>query len=300
MRRLLYKKAALFFCRPSHVIFVNMLPDFRQSLPYDSTLAALKTAMIAGGILSFVLIFFQPFGTYEFSAIGKYWKLAGYGLVLALVFLVVHVLFWPWRRGWNLGRELLFQSVFVLSGGVFCKLYHVALGFGPWNLQELLYFLFFALIIAFIPVFFLVRSKLQKADFAWRLSEAQLKAGVTALATEQESQLISLQGRGQGEKWQGRQNDLHYLKAEGNYVAVFYAREGRSDKMLLRGALSEVAAQLSDEDFMQIHRSFVVNLRQASSLSVQSSGYVLKLRGGEILPVSRNQVKGLRARLEQK
>lgn len=61
-------------------------------------------------------------------------------------------------------------------------------------------------------------------------------------------------------------NDILYIMANGNYVDLVCLRE----TIMVRMLLSEVLAELDSRQFMQVHRSYVVNLKYVKSLQSET------------------------------
>jgi len=55
-------------------------------------------------------------------------------------------------------------------------------------------------------------------------------------------------------------NQLIYIKADGNYVEVFFSKDGKLHKELVRHPISKVFEEIKNLDAIkQCHRSFIVN-----------------------------------------
>lgn len=93
-----------------------------------------------------------------------------------------------------------------------------------------------------------------------------------------------------------RVSEIRFLRAARDYTEVHLA-SGRCQTV--KQTLASWEARLP-EAFARIHRSLVVNLRFAISLSVRDGKWELGLEGGdELLPVSRRLVRQLKARLPE-
>ena len=80
-------------------------------------------------------------------------------------------------------------------------------------------------------------------------------------------------------------DEVDYVEAQADYVAFHHA--GRNHLKAQR--ISELEAQLDPRQFVRVHRSFIVNLRQLQVLErTESNGYALRLRSGKRIPVSRS------------
>jgi DNA-binding LytR/AlgR family response regulator len=92
-------------------------------------------------------------------------------------------------------------------------------------------------------------------------------------------------------------NDLLYIEAQKNNVAVCYVKDGKLVREEIQSTLSGVLEDLEEyRNIFQCHRSFVVNLNNISSAKGNSNGYTLELGGGlATVPVSRSFVPKLKS-----
>jgi two-component system LytT family response regulator len=86
--------------------------------------------------------------------------------------------------------------------------------------------------------------------------------------------------------------DVAVIRAEGNYVLL----EKRLGSYLLRESLSIVAEKLKPHGFIRIHRSVLVNTSFVEEIQPWPTGeYVLRIKGGQELTVSRMYKNNLRS-----
>jgi membrane protein implicated in regulation of membrane protease activity len=92
-------------------------------------------------------------------------------------------------------------------------------------------------------------------------------------------------------------NDLLFIEAQKNNVAVSYMNDGHVATTELHTTLAAVLDDLQAyENIFQCHRSFVVNLNNITSAQGNSNGYQLRLgKCQTIVPVSRTYVPKLRS-----
>ncbi len=122
----------------------------------------LKQQVIAGGIIGlmvfFILLVFQPFGTYGFSMAYKSLFLLGYGIIASLCYIVFytagHLLFPQWfsSGNWNIIKEVrcLILVIFLLT--LASLLYHhQIIGNYTINGMAFLKFLKYTLSVAIVP-----------------------------------------------------------------------------------------------------------------------------------------------------
>lgn len=88
--------------------------------------------------------------------------------------------------------------------------------------------------------------------------------------------------------------EVDYIEAQADYVAFHHA--GRDHLKTQR--ISELEEQLDAQQFVRVHRSFILNLAQLQGVErTESNGYAARLRNGKRIPVSRSGYERLRALL---
>ncbi|PWF48970.1 LytR/AlgR family response regulator transcription factor [Massilia glaciei] len=88
-------------------------------------------------------------------------------------------------------------------------------------------------------------------------------------------------------------DDIDYLKSDTKYTLVAYRDEGQPAEALIRLPLKELIAQLNQQQFVQVHRSVVVNLsaiRRVTRGENETADIEIKGRS-ERLPVSRTNLQ---------
>lgn len=90
-----------------------------------------------------------------------------------------------------------------------------------------------------------------------------------------------------------KKKNFLYLKTDGNYLELYLVN---NDKILVRTSIERFLEDIGDSDFIQIHRSYVINLSKVKLLKSDS----VTLISGENLPVSRTHLSSLRATLSKK
>lgn len=87
-----------------------------------------------------------------------------------------------------------------------------------------------------------------------------------------------------------RVDDIQHICAAGNYVDI----RARDQSYLLRATMADVQTLLPADDFVRIHRSHIVRVREIERIRLERSGSgTVRLRGGAELAIS----KGYRAKL---
>jgi DNA-binding LytR/AlgR family response regulator len=85
-------------------------------------------------------------------------------------------------------------------------------------------------------------------------------------------------------------DDVDYLRSDAKYTIVAWRDGGKPAEAVVRTPLKELLEQLDAEQFAQVHRSVVVNLRAISHVKRHDNETAeIHLRGrDDVLPVSRN------------
>jgi DNA-binding LytR/AlgR family response regulator len=144
------------------------------------------------------------------------------------------------------------------------------------------------------------------ADTVSRLQE-RLRSSRPAINTEQllqqlSEQLATLQSGGKSEalRWIRAQagktvrviaiDDVDYLRSDAKYTVVGWRDGGKPAEAVVRTPLKELLEQLDAQQFAQVHRSVVVNLRAVGHVKRHDNETAeIHLKGREdVLPVSRN------------
>ncbi|TAJ53448.1 MAG: response regulator transcription factor [Nevskiaceae bacterium] len=92
-------------------------------------------------------------------------------------------------------------------------------------------------------------------------------------------------------------DEIDYLRSDSKYTAIVWRGDGGTGgEALVRTPLKELLAQLDPEQFVQVHRSAVVNLRAVSHVSRgDNETATVHLKGSsEMLPVSRSYLHHFR------
>jgi DNA-binding LytR/AlgR family response regulator len=146
------------------------------------------------------------------------------------------------------------------------------------------------------------------AETVSRLKE-RLQSSRPAINTEQllqqlSAQLSTLQRGGKREplRWIRAQtgrtvrliatDDVDYLRSDAKYTLVAWHDGGKPAEAVVRTPLKELLEQLDRDQFAQVHRSVVVNLRAISHVKRHDNETAeIHLKGrSDLLPVSRNYV----------
>lgn len=85
--------------------------------------------------------------------------------------------------------------------------------------------------------------------------------------------------------------EVRYFEAEDDYISI-HTQEG---KFLKKMTMKQLEESLDPDKFARIHRSFLVNLQEVAGLEpYEKESYLLRLRSGQKIPVSKSGYARLR------
>lgn len=85
---------------------------------------------------------------------------------------------------------------------------------------------------------------------------------------------------------------LLYLKTDGNYLELYLTN---NEKILVRTSIDRFLEEIQDADFLQTHRSYIINKNQLKFLKTDS----VVLVSEDVVPVSRTYLNQLRMSLSK-
>ncbi len=80
-------------------------------------------------------------------------------------------------------------------------------------------------------------------------------------------------------------NDIIYCKAEGSYTAFILKK---SEKLLVSKHLKEYENLLLEQDFMRVHNSFLINLKEVKKYIKSDGGYII-MNNNDTVSISRSK-----------
>lgn len=194
-------------------------------------------------------------------------------LLASVAFSVAHVLLMVGMR----------HAAFALLGGDYA--------FGPWPRQLWYEYLkdfrtFFAIVLVIEGW----RALLRRLQGEARLLDAPDDAPVPESEPPARRFLVKMLGR----EFLIPADGIAWAQAAGNYVNL---RSGDREYPL-RSTLSGLLQRLDPDRFVQVHRSWLVNLEQVVAIEPLESGDAnIHMQGGHVIPCSRRYRDALRARL---
>ena len=267
-----------------------------RKYPFEQSSHWLRDSAVYCIVVFLILYFLQPFG---FSGTEGN-KLLLSALFGVLTFLCCAVYGWavaqplqkrvkPWRI-WHQALTVLGMVLFIgICNYILFSVYFHYPFFAWWLFLR---FLYWTLIIGIIV------STLSVGTSYYRHLRGQLDTLLEKTTEEQKGVTVTIHDtRVRGNDVSLPINDLLYVEAQKNNVAVGYVKDGKLVREELQTTLAAVLGDLGEYgNVFQCHRSFIVNLNSISSAKGNSNGYVLELGGGlATVPVSRSFVPKLKS-----
>ena len=83
--------------------------------------------------------------------------------------------------------------------------------------------------------------------------------------------------------------NIYYIKAEGNYVNVYYNNKGGISSFVLRNKIQAIEDTFAGTPLMRCHRTYIVNTNNIKLIRTEDEGYYIDFNqsGLESVPVSR-------------
>jgi DNA-binding LytR/AlgR family response regulator len=207
--------------------------------------------------------------------------MAGYGLVILILHPPVKLLLAQlFRKKFNLGSEILVTCFTLPVIATASFLYHAwfikqQLNWAHWPM-----FTMYCLLTWSLPAFFLVYTKFRKAP-----------------AAKAEKAVMEISGQSRYENFTFNNSDIVYLKSTGNYVQIFYKKEGAVRSEIVRSTFGKVREQLPEQDFAAIHRSYIVNTKNFDRVIRSGTSFLLVNQSLDLsLPVSKTYLDTIKTR----
>jgi two-component system LytT family response regulator len=90
-------------------------------------------------------------------------------------------------------------------------------------------------------------------------------------------------------------DELNYIKAEDDYVMLYT----KDSKFLKQKTMKYFEAHLPPEDFLRIHRSYIVRVSEISQMQLyEKDSYIVILKDGTKIPVSKSGLPRLKNLLD--
>ena len=265
------------------------------------------TSIVLPGVVTFMLIaLIAPFGFAALSVIHRLLFALVIGFVSSISVILVVTSFrkilpnYMQEDSWTVGKEVTLYISVVAIICVLIFLFFVVLNLSTTPLSDL--FKKVALFTAAISIFPIIIQVL------YEQYRFQKRSAVNALAltknlgsnskvpsgVDNGAESIRFEAENGKVELQLGMDQICYLKADGNYVEVFYLNQEKMEKKLIRNRLKVFAEQLPGRLFFHCHKSYVVNGKQILSVEGNARNFELTLHATSFrVPVSRSKSEKL-------
>lgn len=180
-------------------------------------------------------------------------------------------------RDWSLSRQVAFNIWLLFMNGFFSFLF-----VSTFYVDRGLSFLFEIMLNIFgiyaLPQFFFTFFLIREKNITETESDITDNKPVNGTA------VINL---GNGKNFYIN-DDLAFIKAEDNYVALHYLKAGKVIRKLERISIAKIEQQIKNMNFVRCHRSYIVNMNLVDKVERDTTGIKMFLKGFEdSIPVSR-------------
>lgn len=244
------------------------------------------------------LLIFQPFGvnnydpTEQIDAVFFFAVLLfgiATGLTLALNEFVIRPLLFKLKTR---GHLLLWISwTFLLLSITIFLLYNYLGNFHDWTFKSYLTFIrdiAYMMILPFLIIYFYLSYRHMKSQYL----------EVVPAAGRLSDDLLHFVAENGKESFSVQSEQLLYIEAQENYIAIYSIQEGVIKKSLLRNSLKRLEQEFPETLLLRCHRSFMVNVHQISQIKARYRQLTLLLRAGQVeIPVSRKYQQIVKSKL---
>lgn len=271
-----------------------MLQFLSKQIPYNYSIGKqLLISAILGLIVAFIMVFLEPFGTYQFESKNKYLIFSGFGFLFSISYVIhtrIENLWFNYaNKKWEVKQEILsFLSLLFISTIIIHFYNQVFLNnlfdhkfdgyeyvkHGIWFFRHSI----IPLILLLLPFYIYFRNKLGKLTTDEHLSE------------------IEFFGLNKGEKIMIQKTAVLFVKASENYVEIFYSKNNTIQHETFRNTLAAINIQAP---FLhQCHRSYLVNLAAIKSVNGNSQTAKIELQEhGLTIPLSKSYYNSIKSAL---
>lgn len=293
---------------------------------FNRFLIYLLGTLLMGGWTFLALTLYERYRWYlipvSFKGVYSWHTMANFGLCLMLFDEIVGRLTGPWGRFENrtLGKEWLLwsgsflvafaiQRTLVFEGIMYyaLDLYHYYETYPEMRPSATRHF------VACVP-FFTATLGILGAVAAVRQRSMEKEKGVVEALTEELAEKEGQMQQARSSVEAGKPAPIQLLAGsshifldpgaithvtvEDHYCRIFIAEEGRPASHFVKSSLAALMEGLPNGQFLQIHRSHLVNLDAVRKVERKSRSHEIHLTTGDVLPLSRHRASEVMQRLE--
>jgi len=249
-----------------------------------------------GFLIAVALIIFQPFGIDNLTIKYKNLLLSGFGIIYSTVNFLYYTISQKIFRNanWTVKNEIIVSLLIFFVVGVFNWLYAVAwIPAFTFSIASFVQFQYYTLTFGALPVLFFALI-IENQNLKNAINSANIINKAIALQNIVEPvKTIQLNG------FTLKIDDILYFNSYQNYIDIVVYQNNTTKKLLHRTTLKQLTAQLADyPQFVQCHKSYIVNKEKIQRAEGNSQGLILTLKNcNETIPVSRSYVNMLKNKI---
>ena len=281
------------------LLIINLNDWLKRPFPFYETIKQKVLIPITFSLLVMlgIIILNLPGNTDLF--LNQILNVSTYGLIVILVSLIFSLVLpsiYPKTFNndhWNVLKTILFFVISVAAIGIIITVY--AFHFDNSNrinfFSVLLIIMMRSIILSFFPiiliVFYMERSLNRKNHFHATEINKELRNEKQAVHVDNQVYTFA---RGTQDEIQIAENNLLYIKAEGNYCMLFFDINSILKNKLVRSSLKDLEQLLKNSNrFVRCHKSYIINLNKISNVTGNAKGHTFYLKNNKSqIPVSRN------------
>jgi hypothetical protein len=252
----------------------------------------------------FVVLFLSIFKPFELSKLNENILVIalGYGLVCFFVMALLNVavfsafpVFFAEDK-WTVKRELLWSILNIALIGFGNFIYSFYIGITNFSVISLFWFEFYTLAIGIFPIVASVLINQLRLNSKFENESEKINPLIEdsfKIQSENKIEQIKFLSDSGTDVLELLLQDFVFAKSDDNYVEIFYSKNNKLERKLLRNTLTNISNLLSTNDnFFRCHKSYLINLKKVNHISGNAQGLKLHIIGtDEVVPVSRTKNK---------
>ena len=259
----------------------------------------IATVLFSVFIYVFLLIF-QPFGISNIQYNKPIYIAGFFGItfiVLLFSFLVAPIILpniFDLDK-WTIKKNIVFITIQFLVVTILNWVYNSTVGYGIVEQYNILFFVGITISVGIIPTLFLVYFIEKNLSQKNKHIATNFNKSIQQRTNKSENQKIKLLSQNNDETIIIELKQLICIKAEGNYLKVFYSDENEIKSKLIRNSIKNTEEHLIIfENIIRCHRSYIVNLDTVKRMSGNARNFNLHIENLEFtIPVSRSFPKSI-------
>jgi len=283
---------------------IKRIPMFlSQVYPYYYKGKTLRIILCLLFIMAFCFGYiFEPFNVYfPEHRMSFFWISFIHATVPLIILFLLSVTKtkYPQQNTWNVGKEILFVTVFILLIGISEFLIRDLLYMNPnnWSWNYLFEEIRHAFLVGMLFLAIFIPLNLNRLRDRNRIRALSRCSNEDLDPTE--NTIINIETQLKNDSLCIDLNSFIFAKADGNYIEL-YLNAGKLNKLLKRITIKELESIFKPySNIIRTHRSYLVNTQYVKDITGNAQGYKLQLNNcDQIVPVSRNMIKDFERRMK--